>query len=537
MIEPIEEQTGPTLQGWWQRVSRHRVLLSVSVFAGWILLTSAVWFLPAKYRSETLILVEQQRVPEHYVEPNVALDLQQRLQSMSEQILSRTRLMTIIDKFHLYDIDRHRGDADSLVETMRKDISLDVVKADSTRANQIAAFKISYSANGPIVAQQVTAELTSLFIEENMRNRQQLSEDTTTFLQAELEGARKNLERQEERLRDFKSRYLGQLPEQTASNMQILGGLQSRLGSATDALHQAQQQKLYLQSVLNNYRMLSTQTPADDGKAVALPPTYELDSRLKQLKSQLADLSSRYTPQHPDIVRLKDEIATTEKLKAQAEAQVKENSAKEANSAQTASATSDPRLMSSALQVESQLKANDLEIVNRQAEITNLEKEIDSYQQKLNVAPAREQELATITRDHDQSRADYDQLLAKRNQSEMATNLEKRQQGEQFRMIDPPSLPQKPYFPNRFLFSVGGLGFGLALGLGFVVLSELRLPLIYGEQELRGVLNAPILITVPLLPTPREERKRTRVRVFQSLAVTAMLLFISAVTFVVYRRG
>src|SRR5689334_486968 len=167
LMEPIEQQSPVTLRGWWLRICRRRRWLATSIFLSWALFTAAAWFIPAKYRSETLILVEQQRVPEHYVEPNVAVDLQQRLQSMSEQILSRTRLMAIIDKLNLYNLNHDRTDTDSLLQAMRKDISIELVKADGTRANQIAAFKVSYSANSPVIAQQVTAELTSLFIEEN----------------------------------------------------------------------------------------------------------------------------------------------------------------------------------------------------------------------------------------------------------------------------------------------------------------------------------------------------------------------------------
>jgi polysaccharide chain length determinant protein (PEP-CTERM system associated) len=534
-MDQLEERSGPSIQGWWLRLCQYRIWIAASIFLGWGLLTGIVWFIPAKYRSETLILVEQQRVPEHYVEPNIGVDLQQRLQSMSEQILSRTRLMSIIDKFHLYDTDRHQGDPDAFVETMRKDIGLDLVKSDG-RAEQIAAFKISYSAHTSVIAQQVTAELTSLFIEENLRNRQQLSEDTTTFLETELDEARKNLDRQEQRLREFKSRYIGQLPEQTASNVQILAGLQGRLQASTDALRQAEQQKLYLQSLLSSYRMVAPQVPTEGG-ATALPPTQELDVQLEKLKSQLADLSSRYTPRHPDVVRLKEEITATEKLRAQAEEEAKVSQSRSSPTQTTPPTVPDNRALSPALQVESQLKANEFEIANRSAEIKNIEKQIDSYQEKLNLTPEREQELAAITRDHEQSRANYDSLLAKKNQSEMATNLERRQQGEQFRMIDPPSLPQKPYFPNRLYFSLAGIAVGLGFGLAIIVVAEITSPRIHGEQELLGVVEAPLLVVVPPLPTRGEERKQRRYLVLQGMLASVMLAVMSIVTFVVYRKG
>ena len=532
MIDQSEQNNLPNLRGWCLRLYRRRLWVAASVFMGWALLTAVAWVIPAKYRSETLILVEQQRVPEHYVEPNIALDLQQRLQSMSEQILSRTRLMAIIEKFHLYNANR-RDDSDIAVEKMRKDISIDLVKSDGTR-NPIAAFKISYSANSPIVAQQVTAELTSLFIEENLRSRQQLSEDTTSFLATQLDEARKNLDRQEQRLREFKSRYVGQLPEQTASNLQILTGLQTRLQQTTDGLHQAEQQKLYLQSLLNSYRAMNPRTNEDNGNGT-LPPSYELDQKLEKLKSTLADLSAKYTPLHPDIVRVKQEIAATEKLKAEAEQDA--STEKPRPRSALAAVPGNPQVMSPAMQVESQLKANELEIAHRNTEIRDIQREIDSYQQRLNLTPAREQELAAVTRDHEQSRANYDSLLAKKNQSEMATNLERRQQGEQFRMIDPPSLPQSAYFPNRLQFSLAGLAFGLALGIGLVVLTELASPKVYLQEELQAVLNVPTVIAIPSLTSPSEKRRATRLRLLEAVAATAMVVVIPVMTFLVYRKG
>jgi len=533
MPDQLEEKPSVSLQGWWLRVCRHRLLLMFSLLAGWALVTAVALFLPAKYRSETMILIEQQRVPEKLVESNVAVDLQQRLQSMSEQILSRTRLVGIIEKFQLYGEKRQHVDTDSLVQKMRKDIGVDLIKG--ALPDQISAFKVSYSSNSPVIAQQVTAELTSLFIEENLRNREQLSEDTTTFLQTELDGARKSLDEQEQRLREFKNKYMGQLPEQTTSNVQILSGLQGRLQAATDALNQAEQQKLYLQSLLSEYRAMHPAATSSSSTTGSLPPSIDLDRKLETLKSQLADLSTKYTARHPDIVRLQEEISATEKLKAGSEEKAK--STKQSAENPEVRVTGDPQSRSAMVQVESQLKANELDIANRKTEIKRLENDIDSYQQRLNLAPAREQELAAITRDHEQSRTNYESLLAKRNSSEMATNLEKRQQGEQFRMIDPPSLPQRPYFPDRLLFCLGGLAFGLALGLGSIVLMEFANPRLFGEDELSAIVTTPILITIPPVPTPAENRKRLRLHALELVTAIVMLIAIPAVTLLIYRKG
>jgi uncharacterized protein involved in exopolysaccharide biosynthesis len=197
----------------------------------------------------------------------------------------------------------------------------------------------------------------------------------------------------------------------------------------------------------------------------------------------------------------------------------------------------DSQSLSAFTQLQSQLKANELEIANRKAEIKKIENDIDSYQQRLNLAPAREQELASITRDHEQSRLNYESLLAKKNQSAMATNLEKRQQGEQFRMIDPPSLPQKPYFPNRLFFSLGGLALGLALGIAILLAMEFVSPRVYGELELQAIVPTALLITIPPMPTPVESRRTVMYRTLEVATATILLAAIPAITFFIYRKG
>lgn len=529
------DQENPTLglADWWPRIWRHRLLFLVCAFLGWAAGTTIGALLPARYRSETVILIEQQRVPEHYVEPNIAIDLQVRLQTMSEQILSRTRLMGIIEKFGLYPKAKGKIDSDAIVEAMRKDIGINLVRNDG---RGVSAFKVSYSANSPFIAQQVTAELTSLFIGEDLRNRTLMSENTTAFLEMQLDAARKNLEEQEQRLREFKTKYLGQLPEQTASNVQILAGLQARLQAATDALNQAQQQRLYLQSLMAEYRSIHPAGAQDNGSTSALPPSYELDQRLEKLRSQLADLRAKYTELHPDIVRVKQEIAATTQLRDEAEKQRKAADPETTQVAQSSGNVAE-RGNTPFLQVASQLKANQLDIDNRQREIKRIEAEVESYQQRLNLAPAREQEMAALTRDHEQSRAYYDSLLAKRNQSGMATDLERQQQGEQFRMIDPPSLPQKPYSPNRLMFCFAGLGGGFALAVVMLAVLEFASPRLYREEEVRNLIESPMVISIPPVITEAEKRRTRAYQIAEAACAFVFALVMPVVTFLVYRKS
>lgn len=528
-MDSSSEQNELSFRRYWALVCHRRLWLVAAFFVGWAVVVGASWFLPAKYRSETVILVEQQKVPERYVESNVAIDLQQRLQSITQQILSRTRLSAIAKKYLLYESEG-TTDSDALVELMRKDIEIELVKANQ---NQLTAFKVSYLASRPQLAQQITGELTSLFMEDSLRNRQQLSEDTTAFLENQLQSARGDLTQQEQRLREYKSRYLGELPEQLQGNLQILSGLQGRLKGTTEALNQAEQQRLYLDSLLSQYKSLRGGTGEGDSSAVPTVPA--LDRQLEKMRSQVNDLSARYTPQHPDIVRLQDQIAATERLRERIEQELK--SSKKADLSLPPASLAEIQAMSPMMQIASQIKANQLEIANRKREIKELEGEIRQYEARLNVAPVREQQLAAITRDYQQSRAYYESLLAKKQQSEMATNLEKRQQGEQFRVLDPPSLPLKPYSPNRFKLSLIGLGIGVSLAVGVVVLLEVADARIYREEDLRDLTSAPVLAGIPSLPTPAEERNQSRRRWLEAAAASLLLACIPALTLFAYLKG
>jgi len=487
------------------------------VFAGVWLTT---WFLPAVYRSETLILVEQQKIPEQYVLPNVGGDIQDRLQSMTEQILSRTRLLHIIEQLNLYREQRADLDTDGVIERMRKDIQIELVQ--SPGRTELTAFKIAYLARDPHIAQQVTNQLSSLFIEENLRVRQEQAENTTQFLDSQLKEAREGLTTQEEKVKVFKSQFLGTLPGQMESNVQILSGLQMRLQQEMQGIAHADQQKVYLESLLNQYRSLQTGgTPSKNG--VQLPPA--IDQELARLRAQLADLSSHYTERHPDIRKIKEQIAKAEAMKQQMAAQLAEGGGRSTEESSASMAYGDPQSSSPLIELQSQLKMNTLEIENRKKGVQEVQRQIEQYQARLNTAPLREQQLTDITRDYDQSRKNYEAILAKRDQSEMATNLEKRQQGEQFRVLDPPNLPQKPYSPNRLKLDLIGLVAGLVLGTVALVGSDMADDRIYSKEELQSIVTAPVLTEIPPLPTPAEELRAKRLSWIEGATLSLIAVF------------
>jgi len=518
------EQDSLNVGRYWALICHRRWWMIATLVISWAIVVVASRFMPVKYRSETVILVEQQKVPEKYVEVDLP---QQRLQSITQQILSRTRLLAIAQNYRLYANEGQR-DPDALVGRMRKDITIELEKASQ---NQLTSFKVAYSASTPRLAQQITGELTALFIEDSERNRQKDSENITAFLANELQAAGADLAQQEQRLRDFKTKYLGELPEQLQGNLQILAGLQSRLQAESEALNQAEQHKLYLESLLGQHKSLRGGAAEGDSS----PTLPALEQQLAKMKNQLNDLSARYTPEHPDIVRLKEQIAATEKLQEKIEQEAK--SGKRTDSSLPAATAAEIQAMSPIMQIESQIKANQLEIAHRKQEVKNVESEIRQYEGRLNLTPVREQQLAAVTRDYQQSRANYESLLAKRQQSEMATSLVKQQQGEQFRVLDPPNLPLRPYFPDRFKFSLAGLGVGTCLALALLGLLEVSDARIYREEDLRDLTSAPVLAGIPALSTPAERRNQSRRFWLEAVGVSLLVVCISVVALFTYLKG
>ena len=255
----VNEEPGLGFEEIWNIIWRRRWWVLTTLFICWSVVWTLSWLLPPRYRSETLILIEQQKVPQEYVLSNVAVDFQQRLQTMTQQILSRARLQRIINDFHLYPGLRDRVAPDQLVEMMRKDIEIELVETANKRG--LSAFHVYYSARSPQLAQQVASQLTNLFIQENLLAQQQQSESTTQFLSAELEQARRSLAEQEEKMRVFKAQYLGQLPSQVQSNVGILGGLQNQYEALSVRLQHSQEQKLYLESMQAQYKALDVGSP------------------------------------------------------------------------------------------------------------------------------------------------------------------------------------------------------------------------------------------------------------------------------------
>lgn len=498
-------------------VRRRHIQFLIPLFLGWLLVWGSSWFLQARYVSSTLILVEEPSIPKNYVVANVNDDLQARLQSISQQILSRTRLLYIIDNLKLYNQHRdHPLTPDDKVDLMRKDIEIELVR---DRDGSITAFRINYTAPSPAVAQQVTSKLTNLFIDENLKVRQQQSEGTTQFIQSQLETARQSLAAQEAKIRDFQAAHEGELPTQQTTNLQILGGLQSQYQNEQQALNTAKQQRIYFQTMLDQYRALQSGTTSADGAPNGLAA---IDQQLEKMHAQLTELSSHYTDSYPDVQQLKSQIAKTERTRNNLLAELKSNARKQ-DSGATSHEAVDPIQNPTLMQLQSQLHSAQVEITNREQSIANLGGKIGEYQRRLNQEPASEQQLADLTRGYDQSKANYDDLLKKENESRMATSMEQLQQGERFTILDPPSLPLKPAFPNRL--KMCGMGFvaGTMLGALFVGILEFLDDRLHSDKEIKKMLPAAVISEVPEILTANDKNRGAR-RIVFGWAMAALVL-------------
>jgi len=558
MLDELEEPVSKADKDYWDIVRRRRWWFLLPCFAGWAIFFLVLCLLPAGYRSEATILISDQSVPDKIVPPNVDTQLPQRLQGMTQQILSRSKLQKIIDDFDLYPRHRASVNPGQVVDRMRKDIEILPVPIDDLaqeedpitaakraltvtpgtgKPPETLVFRLSYTAGKPHLAQQVTDALISLFIEENLAQRQRQSEATTNFLASQVEETRGRLNEQVERLQKFKAHYLGQLPEQKESNMQILSSLQSRLQSANDALNRAQQQKLYLESLSQQYKSLEASLNRGDTSTLESPAA--IDKELERLRAQLTTLRGQYTDRHPDVLNTKEEIAQAEKLKKRIEDQI--STAKSgpgpADATPHPSSWAEIQQLSPMIQVESQLKSNSREIETAQASIKELEQEISAYQARLEVTPMREQELQELTFGYDQIKGNYESLLARQNDSQVATNLEKRQGGQQFVVLNPPSLPVKPNAPDRFMLALIGLGVGVALGLIVAVISELTQDQLHTHGELQGLVDAPIVAEVPALLSTTERQAVYRKSRMEWLSATLMVVAMTAGTLFLFVRG
>ncbi len=475
-----------------------------------------VWIrtLPNQYMSDTLILVVPQQVPETYVRSTVTTRIEDRLQTITQQILSRTRLERIIQDFNLYPELRKTAIMEDVVERMRSSIAVQVVKGD--------AFRVSFTSDDARTAMRVTERLASLFIEENLRDREVLAEGTNQFLEAQLEDARRRLVETEHKVEEYKKQYDGQLPEQREANMQGLHNTEMQLQALIDSLNRDRDRKLQLERAIGDIEAVdvaslpqATAPTSATKDADGLPVGATAAQQLEAAQASLQGLQMKFKESHPDVLRQKRLIADLQK-KVDAEALARPLSAP---------ATAGELLKKSRLaSLKEEVAKVDKQIADKTEAEQRLRGSMGNYQKRIESAPARDAELTELTRDYHTLQTMYTSLLAKKEDSKVAANLERRQIGEQFKILDPARLPERPSSPNRRQLQLVGLGMAVGIGIALAALIEYLDKTLKSEMDVRAALNLVVLAGIPILP----DAKRHGERRWKVVAISAAVLLVAA---------
>ena len=478
--------------------------------------------LPRTYKAETVILVQPQRVPEKLVMSTAA---NARLALISQQVMSRTRLETIVRDLNLYPDLRERQPMQKVVEMMRGKIDLQVTKADRRgRDETLNYFSIGFTHPNAAMAARVANTLASMFIEENLKSREEQAIGTTNFLDRELTSLKQKLEEQEGEIEAYRRKYMGELPEQFNTNLMAVQRLQSELLMTQQSLHAARARKILLQGqVTEMERNLGNMKTGNVAEEISEDARL---SRVANLRGRLEELQLRYSDQHPYVARLKEEVAKAEQAIDTEEKPQDKPPAETKVSRMTAS----PEMMRMRMDYERILSQSKSEMQTVQSEIARLETaeaqirdNVGMYQSRVDNAPHREQELRLLSRDYDMNKENYKSLLTRQMQAKTAENLEKMQKGEQFIILDPAIPPRTPESPNAMRVVLACVALGLLGGAGLAGAREFLDHSFWEDQTLADYLTLPVLATVPFVSTARQRHKeRVKRLAFGAAAVVVL---------------
>ncbi|MEE4354098.1 MAG: XrtA system polysaccharide chain length determinant [Desulfatiglans sp.] len=437
--------------------------------------------MPKIYEARTLILVQPQRVPEDFVRPIVTTTVEDRLRTITQQVTSRTNLESIIKQYQLFSSEDDPILLDAKVELLRKNITIDV--SHGGRRNETNSFSIAYRGKRPKKVMEVTNALASNFISENLKIRESQAAGTSLFIADELGDLETRLKEKEEELKQYKEKYMGGLPEQLATNLSILERLQEQVDQLHSNLRDAENRKVSLQA------QLAEEERAGQGSTVISGSSQEGQTDIAALRNELAVLSSRYTDSHPDVIRLKERIAGLEALRSGTDTALPERTRPLSREAQV---------------LRNQLQEVALEIESYRAEIGETRAQTQWYQGKIEETPKREQELLSLNRDYDNLNELYNSMLNRKLEAGIAVSMERKQKGEQFRIIDPAIVPSRPVGTGMQKVLLMSLVLGLGLGGGLAFLMENLDTSYKTPEEVEKEIGLPVLASMPMRYTNRE---------------------------------
>ncbi|HLV85903.1 MAG TPA: Wzz/FepE/Etk N-terminal domain-containing protein [Candidatus Sulfotelmatobacter sp.] len=468
-------------------VRRHLRLICFSTLLITLIGFLASFAFSPQYTSRALVVVERQTIPAGYVQPIVTTSVIDRIAKVQQQVLSRSRLEAVVNRLGLA---RTGKSVDEVIDNIQRNISF--VEADpstsqsklSKRNLDFLGFYIRFVSENPQEAQQVCAEITSIVLAENTKMREQVAVSTADFLGRQLADAKTKLDQKDREFAEFKSKYLGQLPGDVDRTLAILNGLNAQLEGNTQALTRAEQDKSYAESLLDEQVAAWKSSQFNQ-------TTDTIGQRLVALRTQLITMQNRYTEDYPDVIKAKSEIKALEAKQKQMD-----ESGPHEGDTLTEKGKAEPAQI---LQLRERIRQAEAMITRATQRDRQLQTDIHSYQNRLTLSPKVEEEYRQLTRDNEVAHKLYDTLLSDKGQSEIQTDMERSQQGEQLRLLDAANLPDSPSFPVRWKFAAGGFGGGLALAAAITFLLELRDKSIRDEKDVVAALELPMLTSVPWL--------------------------------------
>jgi polysaccharide chain length determinant protein (PEP-CTERM system associated) len=452
--------------------------------------------------------------------------VEDRLPAISAQILSRSRLELVIQEFALYPELTKSAPMEDVVSRMRADIAGPNIEGSSRES-----FRLSYSSGDPAVAQKVTSRLASLYLEQNQRDRTYRADSTSLFIESELENAKRSLVEHEKKLEAFRLRYAGQLPSQLAGNQQVIQSTQLQLQNLWDSMNRAKERRLQFERQLAEAQMPHAVAAAGGGKDSAGPQTAAQE--LEAARTALERAKRRYTSEYPQMAELERNVRMWQQ-RAEEEARIASQNALAGTPAMSAAEAQRQRHVRD---LEAELDVIDRQIAEAQASEQRLNATLALYKANVDSVPTRESELTELNRGYDVLKAAHDSLLLKREESRIAANLERREIGEQFSVIDRASFPETPSNQRtRFQVMAAGPLAGLALGLLLLAFLEYRDATFRSEEDVFRSLNLPVLALVPAMSRPADVRKR-RLTTMALDALSFAMLAASVMVVVLWRAG
>lgn len=483
---------------------------------------------PSLYRSDAVIQIVPQRVPESYVSATVTERVEDRLRAIAQQVLSRTQLEKLILDLDLFPEERRALPMEDVVQQMTARVTIEPLATEQTsrRETQSEAFRVSFDYEHAATAQKVAERLATFFIDTNARERGAQADQTSSFLEAQLADARTRLETQEQKLKNFRERNAGRLPTQMQANMQAIQNAQLALQATMESMARDRDRKLILER-LNAEAATEeggpsppTAAPEPIDPATGLSATASASQRLEAALRALTQMELRLSDKHPDMIRLKRRI---EDLERQVNAEALQRPLAPEASSGHAVTPEEARIRDRLREQRAEIESLNRQIAFKEAAEARLRGEIAAYQARLEAVPGVESEWVALTRDYDTLQASYRELLAKSENSKMAASLEQRQIGEQFRILDPPRAPQTPHSPNRARINLIASFAGLVAGLALVTLAHIRDATMHSEADIVGTIDLPVLALLPFVTAEEDLRRKRRRRWLEWSGVVVLL--------------